>query len=313
MTLKIQTPKHKNLYILFGWEAIEARPNLDPYQSTLRMDPHTQQVYTTDVHLKHHVRRGMRSVGERLLGAGRAQIFYEKKDAEGRTRSFDTRIKAVREAFGITSPGPKDAYEHCLDLPLFGYVHAVDGENFNAVNAANVLFRPSTFHACRILSLGKNNAFSQKNKGGDKDKEASGSSTSDVLEYGFFLALWEVNLEVLAQNAKSHKVIAWKEDGQTGWLELLINGMWVAYTGSRYSSITQRAQFANFLLAWSPEAIKEPRNPKNLIEALGENPEIEAPSVAHRQLRGILPGFLDAWGYTPDGQVARRGGQKILA
>ena len=49
-------PATKNIYVLFGWEAIEARPNLDPYTSTLRVDEETQQVFTTDVHLKHHTR-----------------------------------------------------------------------------------------------------------------------------------------------------------------------------------------------------------------------------------------------------------------
>ena len=35
-----------NVYILFGHEAIQARPNLDPYTSTLRMKDETMQVYT---------------------------------------------------------------------------------------------------------------------------------------------------------------------------------------------------------------------------------------------------------------------------
>ena len=32
----INTQKSNNVYLLFGWEAIQARPNLDPYTGALR-------------------------------------------------------------------------------------------------------------------------------------------------------------------------------------------------------------------------------------------------------------------------------------
>jgi CRISPR/Cas system type I-B associated protein Csh2 (Cas7 group RAMP superfamily) len=283
-------PTGKNFYILFGWEAIEARPNLDPYTSTLRIDEESQQVYTTDVHIKHHTRRGIKAYATEKYGPEKTAIFYEKRDESGEARSFEGRLNDVRAQFGITNKSEKDAYHHCLDLPLFGYVHASKNESFNVVNAANTLFRPSTFHSCRILSLGKNNAFP------GEGKEASGSASQDVLEYGFFLALWEVSLPVLEANTKEHKIISWEKQGLQTWLELFLNGLWKAYMDARYSSATQRSQFAKFIVAWEPQSEIDPVNPKNLIQDLEEK-EIENSIQAKAALQKILPGFLKTWGY----------------
>ena len=160
--IKIQStlPATGNAYILFGFEAIQARPNLDPYSSTLRMNDETGQVFTSDVHIKHHVRRGLKAyaAAENLPHAAET-VFYEKEDEAGNPCNFDLRLKKIREAAGISKPDMKDALNNTLDLPLFGYVHAIKGENFNVTNAANTLFRPVTFHDCEIYSLGRNNAF----------------------------------------------------------------------------------------------------------------------------------------------------------
>jgi CRISPR/Cas system type I-B associated protein Csh2 (Cas7 group RAMP superfamily) len=282
--------KSKNLYVLFGWEAIEARPNLDPYTSTLRVDEETQQVFTTDVHIKHHTRRGIKVHASEKLGPEKTAIFYEKRDEHGEARNFEERLNSIRTQFNLKEKNEYDAYVHCLDLPLFGYVHAVANENFNAVNAINTLFRPSTFHACHILSLGKNNAFPTG------DRESSGSAVQDVLEYGFFLALWEVSLNALEANAEKHKVISWATQGAKAWIELFLNGLWRAYTDARYSSATQRSQFANFIVAWEPKDEITPLNPKNLIQNL-EDPEIENSVEAKAALQKLLPDFLKAWSY----------------
>jgi hypothetical protein len=284
-------PKGKNMYVLFGWEAIEARPNLDPYTSTLRVDEETQQVYTTDVHVKHHTRRGIKAQATEKYGLKNTAIFYEKRDEQGEARNFEERLSHVRIQFNLKQNHKRDAFVHCLDLPLFGYVHAVTGENFDAVNAINTLFRPATFHACRILSLGKNNAFPTG------ESESAGSAMQDVLEYGFFLALWEISLNVLQANAQDHKVISWREQGAKEWIELFLNGLWRAYTDARYSSVTQRSQFANFIVAWEPQEEIMPLNPKNLIQKLGEEPEIENSVQAEAALKRLLPDFLKTWGY----------------
>ena len=47
--VKNNFPAQGNAYILFGFEAIQARPNLDPYTSMLRTDDETSQVFTSDV------------------------------------------------------------------------------------------------------------------------------------------------------------------------------------------------------------------------------------------------------------------------
>jgi hypothetical protein len=248
------------------------------------------KVFTTDVHLKHHTRRGIKVHASEKFGSEKTAIFYEKRDEHGEASNFDERLGSIRSQFNLKEKNKQDAYVHCLDLPLFGYVHAVTGENFNVVNAINTLFRPSTFHACRILSLGKNNAFPTG------ERESSGSAVQDVLEYGFFLALWEVSLNVLEANAKNHKIISWPEQGAKVWLELFLNGLWRAYTDARYSSATQRSQFANFIVAWEPKGEITPLNPKNLIQKL-EEPEIENSIQAKAALKKLLLDFLRAWSY----------------
>lgn len=293
------TTKSGNVYILFGFEAIQARPNLDPYTSTLRTSDETMQVFTSDVHLKHHVRRGIKAhASAQGISKPDAAIFYEKEDEAGNSRDFTARLKLIRDAYAIDtkSSDKKDALNHCLDLPLFGYVHAVKSESFNVTNAANTLFRPSTFHSCEIFSLGRNNAFPGLKDG--EAKESAGSATVDSLEYGFFLALWEINLNMLRVNAENHKVIDWKTAGAAGWLEMLINGMWRAYTSDRYPSFTQRSQFAQFVVGWQPQGDVSYANPAELIGKL-EHKKIIAHHEAVSALNGLLPEFLQEWGCNP--------------
>jgi hypothetical protein len=285
-----------NIYILFGYEAIQARPNLDPYTSTLRMKDETMQVYTSDVHIKHHARRGIKAYAlENNLGSAASAIFYEKNDDEGNARDFGKRIDQIRTENNIEGKekNKRDALEHCLDLPLFGYVHAVKGENFSVTNSVNTLFRPVTFHSCEIMSLGRNNAFPTLDKNGEA-KEAAGSATVDSLEYGFFLSLWEVNLNMLKINAHKHKVLDWNESGPEGWLEVFINGLWKAYTSDRFPSFTQRSQFAQFLVGWQPKDDVSYANPADLIKALDDK-KITNHDDAIASLKKVLPDFLDGW------------------
>lgn len=304
-TNHIDLEKGNNVYLLFGWEAIQARPNLDPYTSTLRMNDETMQVYTSDVHLKHHARRGMKAFatnGEHAKftsyqGAGAdGAIFYEKNDDFGRAKDLQERLTQIRNAHKIEK-GEKDALNHCLDLPLFGYVQTAE-EKFNVTNAANTLFRPSTFHSCRILPLGRNNAFATGESG------ASGSATVDSLEYGFFLALWEINLNMLRINASDHAVVQWEDDsGFVPWLELLANGLWWAYTRERCSSFTQRPQFAQFLLGWQPsDPMKiSYANPQDLYRELPDDGKlIDDHATAVQKLNTVLPAFLKNWGYSDE-------------
>jgi len=306
---KLDDRPNPNVYLLFGWEAVQARPNLDPYTSALRMNDETMQVYTSDVHLKHHVRRGLKALalqgGHPALAGyaedgdrGKCCIFYEKTDESGNARTFDQRLQEIREAFGVEKgqEDKSDALNYCLDLPLFGYVHAVKNENFNVTNAANTLFRPVTFHECSILPLGRNNAFP------GEDKESAGSAAVDSLEYGFFLALWEVNLNMLRINAGRHRMIPWNEDDPAQsfktWLELLLDAMWLAYTVERYPSFTQRSQFAQFVVGWRPDNPLELTYtaPQDLIRRLPEDSRlVKSHEAALGALARILPGFLEEW------------------
>lgn len=296
-----ELPKTGNAYILFGFEAIQARPNLDPYTSTLRTNDETGQVMLSDVHIKHHVRRGLKAQAKTMeLPNSDYVIFYEKEDEQGNSCDFNLRIKKIREALSIAKGDKKDALNNTLDLPLFGYVHAVSGENFNVTNAVNTLFRPSTFHRCEIYSLGRNNAFPTLDKNGEV-KDAAGSATVDSLEYGFFLALWEINLNMLRVNAEDNQVINWGEGGANAWLETLVNGMWKAYSSDRFPSFTQRSQFAQFALGWVPDAGFEVsyQNPATLYESLTEK-QIKSHSKAVESLGELLPDFLAGWGCNKD-------------
>ena len=299
---KISKAQGPCVYILFGFEAVQARPNLDPYTSTLRMDDETGQVYTSDVHIKHHARRGIKKFALQenhpAFSAYNDEnrdgiIFYEKKDEEGSSRSFTKRLEALRKAHKLgkrdKEEAKKDAVRYGLDAPLFGYVHAVSQENYNLTNAANTLFRPVTFHECSIVQLGRNNAFP------GESKESSGSASIDSLEYGFFLALWEVHLNALRVNAETHALVDWSQYGANAWLDLLVNGLWRAYTIDRYPSFTQRPQFAQFLTAWTPQVDGlQYTSPQDLYVRLDKK-LIKQHDDAIEALKNILPGYLKEW------------------
>ncbi len=288
-------PAASNAYILFGFEAIQARPNLDPYSSTLRMNDETGQVFTSDVHIKHHVRRGLKAcaMAENLPHAAET-VFYEKEDEEGNPCNFNLRLEKIRKAAGIEKANMKDALYNTLDLPLFGYVHAVRQENFNVTNAANTLFRPVTFHDCEIYSLGRNNAFPTLDEKTNRIRESAGSATVDSLEYGFFLALWEINLNMLRINASGSKLVDWAQGGAAKWIELLANGMWRAYSSDRFPSFTQRSQFAQFVLGWLPTGDVSYANPASLYDQLEEK-RIKTHSGAVAALAKLLPDYLAGW------------------
>ena len=294
-----ELPSKGNAYILFGFEAIQARPNLDPYTSTLRTNDETGQVFTSDVHIKHHVRRGLKAEGiARNIPNAEQCVFYEKEDEYGNPCNFDLRLQAIRKAYDIAKGDKKDALFRTLDLPLFGYVHAIKNENFNVTNAANTLFRPVTFHSAEIYSLGRNNAFPTL----DKNKEvnySAGSATVDSLEYGFFLALWEINLNMLRINAEENKLLDWKKEGAAGWIQLLADGMWRAYSSDRFPSFTQRSQFAQFISAWVPDGDVNYANPGDLYNMLpSESKTVKSHSEAISALGKILPDYLEGWGCT---------------
>ncbi len=282
-------PANGNAYILFGFEAIQARPNLDPYSSTLRTNDETGQVFTSDVHIKHHVRRGLKAYAvEKNLPHSTECVFYEKTDDTGKSCDFKQRLEKLCKAAGIKNDDNKAALHNTLDLPLFGYVCAIEQKKFNVTNAANTLFRPVTFHDCPIYSLGRNNAFPTK------ENASAGSATVDSLEYGFFLALWEINLNMLRINAAGNKLIDWETEGSAKWLEALVNGMWKAYSSDRYPSFTQRSQFAQFLIGWVPGGDVSYANPASLYDSLDET-LIKTHSGAVAALNKVLPAYLSGW------------------
>ena len=117
--LQSQLPAAGNAYILFGFEAIQARPNLDPYSGTLRANDETGQIFTSDVHIKHHVRRGLKAYAkDENLPHAAETVFYEKEDDEGNPCSFELRLQKIRAAAGIAKPDKTDSLNNTVDLPL---------------------------------------------------------------------------------------------------------------------------------------------------------------------------------------------------
>ena len=108
-----QLPATGNAYILFGFEAIQARPNLDPYSSTLRMNDETGQVFTSDVHIKHHVRRGLKAyaLAEEMPHASET-VFYEKEDDAKleKTPEEETPPETTNDEAGSGKAGGNDLY-----------------------------------------------------------------------------------------------------------------------------------------------------------------------------------------------------------
>lgn len=300
-------PTKNTVQILFAFEAIESRPNLDPYGAGLRRDEDTGQVLTSDVHLKHHIRRGLKPAAEES-GMGETEVFYEKKDENGVSRSLVSRV----EALGVKSA--EEILKTCVDLPLFGFVYAkpsgskkVPGESFQKNGACNTLLAPRTFHRAKVLYVGKNNAFTQKNEDGE-DKAASGSAISDVLEYGMFLTLLEVNIPALTENIGGHKL----GDDPAKWVGLLLSGIWKAYSSHRMSSNTQRGQFASFLMAWQPTNPEE-ITPTTLKQICYNDAAVTNVVEARAALKGILPGFLQDWKWSPETEIYRHDPRGILA
>lgn len=308
---RISLARGNNVYILFAWEAEYARPNCDPYSGRLRYVDRTGQVFTTDKHIKHHVRRGLKAYGmhsgDPALSAYyanpqvvEASIFYEKTNEAGAARTFLERVEQVRSGHGVTAPEPRDAMQYCLDLAMFGYVHAKKGENFSVTNAANTLFPPMTYHSCELLGVGHNNAFP-----GDGN-ESAGSSTDDVVQYGMFLSLWEFNLNMLKVNAEKHKLLRWTDDETAcaAWIRAFINGAWRAYTSDRYPSCTQRSQFAQFIVGWHPSVFDDgrnilKRNPADFVKQVPRG-EVFDHESAVATLERLLPDFLRGWCCTKD-------------
>lgn len=297
----------QNAYILFGWEGIECRPNLDPFDGTLRMYDETQQVWTTDVHIKHHARRGIKAAAELDFGVKNPEIYYEKEGSEEEdagARSVASRVAAIKQNYPDVNSGI-DVYRTCLDIPLFGFVWAKKGEAFHKNGAANTILRPTTFHTAQTISLGRNNAFA------NNDAAASGSASVTSLEYGYFLALFEINIPALKENIAKHEVF--KTKSVNDWLNLLVKGLWRAYTTHRYPSFTQRGQYAQFILGWNPkkEIEIEPCQPRDLIELL-PNPDIKNSKEAKEGLKIVLPKLLESWQYSQETEAGRIEKKSVL-
>lgn len=263
--------KTTNIHYLFGWEAVQARPNCDPFTNELREFEETGQIYTSEEHFKHHVRRGLvAAVGEMnpdYADKPDATVYFAKADESGSTRSAKTRQDTFAKAWGLKKAG-SDVSKFAVDLPLFGFVNSVSKNDETTdllIGSARPLFFPCTPHQCQILGLGINNAFPQS------DGKSSGSSTKNILLYGYFLALVELNEAQLKTNIKGHRFSENPED----WVRLLALGMKYAYSRCRFPSVTQRSQFFRRLNIWKADADARPMNPaEKIYRALADDQKL---------------------------------------
>jgi hypothetical protein len=253
-----------------------------------------------------------------MKGKAHFATFYIKYDDEGNPVSFNKRLDKIAEVFGFKKQDGRAAVNYCLDLPLFGFVNAYKNPKarkakdtqkseaevgtFNLCNAANTLFDPVTFHSCEIKYIGTNNAFPSEDASGQVNTSA-GSSTRDRLEYGLFLGLIEVNLPTLASNTRHHKFLPWSDgDNAAKWIDVLASAQWAAYTTHRFSSQTQRNQFAKLQVIWQPKQaeISEYVYPKDLIDLLGKNKLVTSWPGAKKALNTVLPYLLESYKLTKD-------------
>jgi hypothetical protein len=186
----------------------------------------------------------------------------------------------------------------CLDLPLFGFVNAKEGESFACNGAVGMSFMPSSFHTAYLTSIGKNNAFAAEGK------SASGSASVVYVSYSLVMTLLEINIPALKDNIKDHKVLKGGDFNQ--WMNLLAKGLWRAYTTHRYPSSTQRGQYAKFILGWNPknEMSIDPIVPRDLFDLL-EDPKIKNKIQGKEGLKKVLPVFLKGWQYSPETEAGR--------
>ena len=294
ITIDKTFPNSGNAYVLFGWDAEEARPNCDPYTGALRIKESTNQVYTSGVHLKAHIRRGMipfaLETETQLKGnleKANAAVFYSRFDEDANTQTKDNRLEKIRKVWNLEKGDKYDAMRYCVDTPLFGYTHTVTKESYSTTNACTTLYRPSTFHPAEINYMGTSNAFYKE------DGSPSGGATVDVLEYGYFFALLEINLSMLVHNLQEHKILTKSSEA----MEFLVNGLWKAYTSDRFPSITQRSQFAHGLVGWIPKKITTYSNP---AKSLFTDQEITNRKEAVEAFREKLKIFLKNYDCTKE-------------
>ena len=299
---KLSNDQDKNtILILQGWEAEQARPNSDPFSNMLRRFEETGQFYTSSEHIKHHIRRGLATEAKQLKFYKEHQpitedalIYYKKENEDGNIRCATSRQTKFKNVYSVE---PSDIPTVAVDTAIFGYVAAAQkGDNCKLVAAARTIFLPTTFHQCKLLHMGINNAF------GQKDGQAAGSNMREILIYGHYLALWEINLTQLDINTKNHKACLNHEE----WIELFLNGFWTAYSKNRYGSMTQGSQFASFQIIWQPDSNNlRPTNPANIA---GNNIQEIADSITAKEfLLQNLPPYLTKLGYNKDTHLGSQG------
>lgn len=284
-----------HIWILFGWEAQQAAPNRDPYTNLFHIEPGTGQIYTSEEHFKHHWRRALHEVARRhsklapLYGDKvEAITYYRKEGYDGEFHNVESRRKAFATEWALKDTadlGAKIA-KMALDLPLFGFVSAGKKEKATTINSIKPLFMPSTFHESEIISLGVNNAFPSN------DAKSAGSSMRQMLRYGHFLSLIEIDLRQLEENTKNHRAGLSVEE----WVDLALAALWAAYTTDRKPSVSQRNQFATFMAVWRPDLrVDVPKNPADIFGAL-DSKLIRTSDEGLAELKKHLPAYLEAIG-----------------
>ena len=87
------------------------------------------------------------------------------------------------------------------------------------------------------------------------------------------------------------------------WIDVLASAQWAAYTTHRFSSQTQRNQFAKLQVIWQPKQaeVSEYAYPKDLINLLGVNKTVTSWPEAKKALNAVvLPYLLDSYKLTKD-------------
>lgn len=289
----------KKTYIAFAWAATQCAPNKDPYTSAFRIAPGSEQVRVSAEAFKQAVRRGLFASSHTMpeyAGRELASVYGLKDAILGKPRMTET-LDRVKHNFEIKD-SQFDLKDYTTDAPLFGIVQTKNGSDDTSeaeaesqtpasgkktkkpkpsnnaslptVSAVRNLYIPATVHPALITAYGRNNQMT------GEGKEAAGSNITELLEFGYFMTIMEVNHYALSENIKTHKVL---DQDTSRWIDMLIGAIWAAYTTDRSPSASQANQFARFLLAWDGESTEDPVDPATYLYKLFEQPSMDAIST----------------------------------
>ena len=251
-------PHSNYVYTLFVWSASDCSPNRDGGTGAIRTDQQ-HRVFITQESFNQNIKNGLffRTHGfgaedgnlPPALLMGCKNEFFGPRTLRQALESVRDNIaeKVGKEGEEITG---EHLFNHCFDIPLFGYVNSNGLEHpafpHNLPGSAGLLYLPKTINRVSIENRGISNSFSQPKS--DKDhspKGMPGSHFTDYLVEGVFVTVGILNASQLRVIAKK-KFGMEDPDAINKRVEELYNlylaGIWEGYKLLGYASTMRKGQ-----------------------------------------------------------------------